>query len=327
VRVIGKIGYEGMAHIYIAESEQGQKIEFVESTRPPYPKDVKWVNIISTLFGCPAGCHFCDAGLQYNRKLTADEMLFQLKYLVAKKFEPGKVPSKQWKIQFSRMGDPAYNHHVLDLLRTLPDEFDAPGLMPSISSIAPRGREKFFDELLEIKNDIYPDRFQFQFSVHTTDPIIRRKLIPVPTWSFEQMSEYGDRMYLTGGRKITLNFALMKGVPVDANELIKYFNPDTFLMKITPMNPTHSAVRNNLVSLYEFPEEAEAVINSICDKGFQVIESYGEDEENEIGSNCGQYVFRLKEDAKTPPKKAYSFNFVEIHPEVDSEKLKTVVVN
>jgi 23S rRNA (adenine2503-C2)-methyltransferase len=306
-----------MAHVYIAESAEGEKIEFVESTRPPYTKEEKWVNIISTLFGCPAGCSFCDAGLQYKRKLSAEEMLFQLEYLVAKKFEPGKVPAKQWKIQFSRMGDPAYNTAVLDLLRILPDQFDAPGLMPSISSIAPRGREKFFDELLEIKNDMYPKRFQFQFSVHTTDSKLRRELIPVPTWNFEQMSEYGERMYLTGGRKITLNFALMKDVPVDADELLKYFNPDTFLIKITPMNPTHSAVRNNLKSLYENPAEAELVINSFCDRGFEVIESYGEDEENEIGSNCGQYVFRLKQDAENPPQKAYSYGFISIPTEVD----------
>jgi len=324
VRVIGKIGYEGLAHIYIAESSQGQKIEFVESTRPPYTKEEKWVNIISTLFGCPAGCKFCDAGLQYKRKLSVDEMLFQLKYLASKKFEPAKVTAKQWKIQFARMGDPAYNYNVLKLLRILPDQFDAPGLMPSISTIAPRGREKFFNELLEIKDEIYPRRFQFQFSVHTTDPKLRRELIPVPTWDFEQMSEFGERMYLTGGRKITLNFALMKNVPVEANELIKYFNPDTFLIKITPMNPTHSAVTNGLVSLYQNPSDAKAVIDSLVDIGFQVIESYGEDEENEIGSNCGQYVFRLKEDAKKPPKHAYSYDFITIPADDEKEQLSSV---
>ena len=141
------------------------------------------------------------------------------------------------------------------------------------------------------------------------------------------MSEFGERMYLTGGRKITLNFALMKNVPVEADELIKYFNPDTFLIKITPMNPTHSAMRNKLVSLYEDPADARSVIDSLYDIGYQVIESYGEDEENEIGSNCGQYVFRLRVDAENPPQKAYSYNFVKIPTESKVKELESVGVN
>ena len=68
------------------------------------------------------------------------------------------------------MGEPAFNPAVLELLRELPSRYQAPGLMPSLSTIAPGGVDGFFEALLEIKNELYPGgKFQFQFSLHTSD--------------------------------------------------------------------------------------------------------------------------------------------------------------
>jgi 23S rRNA (adenine2503-C2)-methyltransferase len=108
------------------------------------------------------------------------------------------------------------------------------------------------------------------------------------------MQAYGERFYRPGERKITLNFALAKDVPVAADDLIQFFDPEKFLIKITPLNPTYSAENNGLSSYIDAeagPQPYE-VVDQLEAAGYQVIVSIGETEENRIGSNCGQYVLK-----------------------------------
>jgi len=251
--------------------------------------------LVSTMFGCPIGCQMCDAGGYYEGKPTAEQIFEQIDFLVRKRFPDGKVPVRQFKIQFARMGEPALNPAVLSVLREMPSRYDVPGFMPSISTVAPAGIEKFMEQLLQIKQEQYSGgMFQFQFSIHTTDLNLRDKIIPVKKWGFDQMAEYGRRFYAPGDRKITLNFALAEGMPVDPEVLLDYFNPQIFLIKITPLNPTYRAVENNLTS-YIDPLQRDAqyeLVNNLQQHGYDVIVSIGEAEENYIGSNCGQYIRR-----------------------------------
>ena len=108
------------------------------------------------------------------------------------------------------------------------------------------------------------------------------------------MAEYGERFYAPGDRKVTLNFALAKDMPVDPAVLLNYFTPNKFLIKITPLNPTYRAMENNLSSYINPHVEGNGyqVVESLKKAGYQVIVSIGETEENFIGSNCGQYIKR-----------------------------------
>lgn len=124
------------------------------------------------------------------------------------------------------MDYPTFDSHVLDVLDILPRKYNAPGLMPSISPIAPRGTEMFFSRLRNLKRQLYPERIQFQFSLHSTDREMRRQLILVKTWDFSEMAGYGKELYAPGGRKITLNFAFIEGVPVNPDILVRHFDPD-----------------------------------------------------------------------------------------------------
>lgn len=292
MKIIGSAGNPDIAMVYVAEFPGGL-IECVEAVQPPVPREDKWVLMISTLFGCPIACQMCDAGGHYLGKLTKNEMLDQIKFLIHQRYPDSFVPSKQFKIQFARMGEPALNLAVLDMLETLPDDINAPGLMPSLSTIAPHGTDDFFDRMIEIKDQIYPrGKFQFQVSIHTTDQKLRDKLIPVKKWDFEKISQFGNKYYHQGDRKITLNFALAENSPVDPQVLLKYFDPARFLIKITPLNPTYQAISTGLKSFID-PENKLDVypeLVAIQDAGYQVILSIGEQEENQIGSNCGQYV-------------------------------------
>jgi 23S rRNA (adenine2503-C2)-methyltransferase len=302
MKVFAVTGTPDVAEVFMADMGEGRMIEFVEALQPPYSRDERWILMISTLFGCPVKCLICDAGGGYRGKPSADEILRQIDHMVYRWYPNGCVPAEKFKIQFARMGEPALNMAVLDVLEGLPGRYDAPGLMPSISTIAPHGADDFFEGLLDIKNRLYPNgRFQFQYSIHTTDVTLRDKLIPVRKWSFAQMATYGKCFYRTGDRKITLNFALAEGMPVDPDVLLRYFDPERYLVKITPVNPTCHAVQNGLsthIDPYR-PETGQAVAQSLTEVGYDVIVSIGEVEENEIGSNCGQYVLKYLEGQKS----------------------------
>ena len=299
MKIVAKAGREDIAFVYIAESEEGKLIEFCEAVQPPLPREQKWILLVSTLHGCPVKCRFCDAGGFYQGKLSCEDILFQIDYLVKQRFPNKRIPVKKFKIQFARMGEPSFNLAVLEVLESLPERYQAPGLIPSVSTIAPKKTEGFFERLLEIKDKIYKERFILQFSIHTTAENLRDWLIPIEKWDFKKIAEYGESFYKKGERKITLNFALAEGMPVDPNVLLHYFNPEKFLIKITPVNPTYQAEKNKIASHILPNKENYELINSQRKAGYEVILSIGELEENYIGSNCGQYATNyLKENKK-----------------------------
>lgn len=310
MRVIARAGREDIATLYVAETEKGKWTEFVESVQPPLPRDKKWVLIVSTLYGCPVSCRFCDAGGYFQGKISKKEMLSQIDYLVERRYPDRKVPVKKFKIQFARTGEPSFNDAVLEVLDSLPELYEAPGLMPCISTVAPSGVDSFFEKLLEMKKRKYSKRFQLQFSIHTTDEKLRDWIIPIKKWSFSEIAKYGERFFDENGRKIALNFALANGISLDPDILLKYFNPDIFLVKITPVNPTYTAINNQLFSEDVFNKSNE-LLNSIRLRGYEVIFSIGELEENKIGSNCGQYVLRHRME-KEKIKNAYSYKLLEL---------------
>lgn len=302
MKIIATAGTADLATVYIAEMGEGQMLEFVEALQPPSTRHERWILMVSTLFGCPVRCLFCDAGGQYRGKPTAEQILMQIDAMVDRWYPDRQIPASKFKIQFARMGEPALNPAVLEVLEQLPHRYHAPGLMPSISTIAPHGTEDFFERLLEIKDRLYSaGRFQFQYSLHTTDEALRDRLIPVRKWDFARMAAYGQRFYHPGDRKITLNFALAIGAPVQAQVLLNYFDPHRYLIKITPVNPTLQARRNGLASFVNpyHPCSGDEIVDHLSNAGYEVIVSIGEVEENLIGSNCGQYVLNVLEGRET----------------------------
>lgn len=293
MRVVFKTGTRDIATLYVGETAGGKMIEFVESVQPPLTKGEKWVLIISTLYGCPIGCPICDAGGRYRGILSEKDLFDQIDYMVKASFPSGKVRVKKFKIQFARMGEPSLNPNVLKVLGKLPRFYQCKGLMPSISTVAPEGRERFFQELLEIKGAHYGEgNFQFQFSVHATDQGERDRMIPVKKWNFARMAEYGKAFFKRGDRKISLNFALSRDTRLNTGLIARYFDPAVFLIKITPVNPTLNARRNRIQTLVSSEEDARdlPVAQELRGMGYEVIVSVGELEENRIGSNCGQYL-------------------------------------
>ncbi len=292
MKIISKIGNDKIATVYIGENNEGKQCEFVESIQPPNTREQKWVLMISTLYGCPAQCRFCDAGGTYQGLVSYDEMMFQIDYLIKSRYPTLSVPVEKFKIQFSRMGEPALNNSVLDVIKDIPKKYALSSYMPSISSIAPAGCDVFFDQLLTIFHEMKQGSFQMQFSIHSTDENYRNWLMPIKKWDFTKIAHFGEKLYRAGDRKITLNFALSKDAEIDSNVLINFFDPEKFLIKITPINPTHSVIKNNISSLISEDNQSSRLFDDLKKHGYDLIVSIGDLEENIIGSNCGQYVIR-----------------------------------
>lgn len=291
MKIINSTGREDLAIVHIAQAAGGNYVEFVESLYPPKSREEKWILTLSTLYGCPVSCTICDAGPFYLGRISKEGMFWQLDYMLSNRYPDGCIPVKKLKVHFTRMGEPAFNMSVLEVIEEFDLYFNAPGFMPSISSIAPKGSEKFFKELLRIKNEKFSGgKFQLQFSIHTTEIKKRDELIPVKKWSFNEIAAYGDKFFREGERKITLSFAPSNEYIIDPNKITAIFDPQKFIIKLTPLNTTSSTVKNNLTSLISplNTEGIESLASEFRNNGFEVIISIGSYEELKIGSTCGQ---------------------------------------
>lgn len=293
MKLITSTGKEDLAVIYIAQAAGGNYVEFVESLQPPKNREDKWILTVSTLYGCPVDCLICDAGPYYLGRISKEGIFWQLDHMISKRYPDSIIPVKQLKIHFTRMGEPAFNFAVLEVMREFDLYFNAPGFMPSISSIAPNGSERFFEELLELKDEKFSKgNFQLQFSIHTTNESKRNELIPVKKWSFDRIAEYGGRFHKRQDRKITLSFAPAVENEIDPEIIHHYFDPEHFLIKLTPLNLTNSTVKNNFTSVISplGGGEIHDLSGKFTGLGYEVIISVGDYEENKIGSTCGQNI-------------------------------------
>lgn len=292
MEIIRKVGDDNIANVFIAK-QNNQLLEFAESLE--YPKSIyeKWVLTISCLYGCPVQCLMCDAGQNYYGKMSKNEILTQIEHLVLRRFPDRNIPVKKFKIQFARMGEPVYNLDVLDVLEELPFLYNAPGLIPSISTIGPKNSMYFLERLTEIKNKYYVNgNFQLQFSIHTTDIQKREKLIPIKKLSFNDIALFSKYFLKENDRKITLNFIVLDDYPIDPKVIKEFFEPDSFIIKLTPLNPTFKAKESNLKSKLDplNDKTIKDLVDELKNFNYDTVVSIGNLEENNIGSNCGQYI-------------------------------------
>jgi 23S rRNA (adenine2503-C2)-methyltransferase len=279
-------------------------VEFVDGLDTRFPRREKWIINVSTQFGCPIACSFCDAGHAFHGSLTAGEMLWQVRQVLLR--HPGlELECGKLKVHFARMGEPAFNGAVLETLRALPRLIPSKNLWACVPTACPKNREEWFEGLLEVKEELYRGRFQLQLSLNTTDMEYRRTLMPVDLHGMEWMADYVARFFKPGDRRPVLNFALADGVPFDAGVIKRHFNPETAAVKLTPLNPTakgnEGGMRTAMSLEARTAAEVEAEVQNLEDAGFIVILSAGDGREDEIGSNCGQSVRRMREQPQLIP--------------------------
>lgn len=295
MEILSKTGMEGVADVYVARfrDDPALLVELVDGLDIRSPREEKWIVNVSTQFGCPVSCRFCDAGGRYHGNLAAAEILAQVDFILA--LHPGLVGScPKLKVHLARVGEPSLNDEVPDAVAALRARTANPGLWCCLPTVVPAGRERFFARLLAAKEAHFPGRFQLQFSLNSTDPAARADLTPVALAPFPEIARIGARFFRPGDRRPVLNFALADGIPFDPERLPPRFPPDVFAVKLTPLNPTREGEGNGLASLHETGREAlDAHAAHLLSLGYETIVSIGDPRENLVGSNCGQAVRRL----------------------------------
>lgn len=294
LEIAASSGSPDIAEIFVARTRPGDDrsmVEFVDGLDWAHPRESKWIINVSTQFGCPVGCSFCDAAHAYFGDLSAGEMIAQVQAVLDR--HPGLARHcAKLKVHFARMGEPALNDNVIEALERLPAVVDSPGLWACVATTAPCGAETWFKSLLDVRNRLYRGHFQLQFSLNTTDEAARAAITPTALLPFSWVRSFAGRFHRDDERQVVLNFALARGIPFDVTELSRRFDPATTCVKLTPLNPTGEGAANALRSLTR--GELAACRDAVGQAGFNVILSVGDPREDEIGSNCGQSVRRSR---------------------------------
>jgi 23S rRNA (adenine2503-C2)-methyltransferase len=293
MEIVYTTGIEDLATVFVARTRGpvSPLVEFVDGLEQGCPREEKWIINVSTQFGCPVRCVFCDAGGDFRGNCSADDILAQVK--AAASGHPESVSRcRKLKVHFARMGEPALNDAVLEAIERLPQTLPTPELWCCVATVAPAGRRAWFDSLAERQRRLFPGRFQLQFSINSTDEAERRRLMPIPLEDLAWIAGRGDRHFRPGDRKLSLNFALARDIVFEPQSIIRLFDPAVFIVKLTPLNPTAASRDGGLRTVLrsEQAEQAMQHVELLRKAGFEVILSVGDAREDQIGSNCGQAV-------------------------------------
>lgn len=239
--------------VYVLYTQDGFPIETTDTFLPYYTKNCinehinelkdyklgsrndRWMIGVSVMSGCPIHCSFCATGnLKKWRNLTSDEIVEQVKFILDKNSEIKTENCKEFKINYTRMGEPALNW---ENLQKAIKEIDK--LLPNtvvhhyISTIGVRGTDFSW-----IKNNI-----TLQISLHSLDENRRDELIPFKNkMTIEELGKIRTQSHL----KTTVNMTLVDVEDFDIEELKKYFDPAYFFIKVSPINPNPVSEKNNM---------------------------------------------------------------------------------
>lgn len=211
----------------------------------------KWVATISTQKGCSMHCEFCDCPkFGFYGNATLSDLIYEIETIL--KETPDVKHTNRFNVHFARMGEPTFNSDVLEFtkhhLRNIVNTYiTADTIHPVVSTMLPKGNKnlkEFIQEWCRIKNEEYNGEAGLQFSINSTDDNQRNKAFNGMSLSLQEISDLAKSLPDPKGRKYTLNFAVTKDTILDANKLDSLFDKDKWIVKITPIHETHSAIEN-----------------------------------------------------------------------------------
>jgi 23S rRNA (adenine2503-C2)-methyltransferase len=215
------------------------------------PLEEKWVITISTQYGCSMNCTFCDVP-KVGRGINATYNDLLNEIIVGLNLHPEVMATKRLNIHYARMGEPTFNRNVIDLTKNLHKELypfiNRSLIHPVVSTMLPKKNKKlmeFLADWMEIKNYNFRGDAGLQFSINSTSDKEREKMFSGNSLSLDEISEIGKVLDFPRGRKITLNFAVAK-YEINAEKLRDLFDPQKFIIKLTPMHKTEAAIENNI---------------------------------------------------------------------------------
>ena len=107
--------------------------------------------------------------------------------------------------------------------------------------------------------------------------------------SIGEISSLSSKLPMPVGRKYTLNFAVTKDTILDAEKLSALFDKEKFIVKITPIHETNSAVDNgfDVTTSYEDYDVYRDFEKPLVESGWDVIVFVPSKEEDSDRITCG----------------------------------------
>lgn len=255
----------------------------------------KWVATISTQKGCPMKCEFCDCPKYgFYGNVSLDDLGYEIETILQSE---GIKHTERFNVHFARMGEPTFNRNVLEFtehkLRELVSKhITADTIHPVVSTMLPKHNknlEQFVLEWCRIKNEVYNGEAGLQFSINSTDEEQRSAQFNGMSLSLTEISELAKKLPDPKGRKYTLNFAVTEETILDADRLTELFDKNKFIVKITPIHKTNSAVKNgfNITTTYTDYDVYRKFEQPLLDKEWDVIVFVPSEEEDSDRITCG----------------------------------------
>ena len=254
----------------------------------------KWVATISTQKGCPMNCKFCDVPkFGFYGNASIEDMERQIRTII----ENESVRyTERFNVHFARMGEPTWNDNVLAFGIALKGvvrkcELRADTVHPVVSTMLPKANtklENFLQVWCSIKNDLYGGEAGLQLSINSTSDKQRLELFDYKSLSLSAISQIADKLPMPKGRKYTLNFPVTAQTILDAKELTSLFDKDKFIVKITPIHETASAIENGFeVTGYSDYNVYRMFEQPLLEEGWDVIVFVPSKEEDSDRITCG----------------------------------------
>ena len=190
---------------------------------------------VSTQIGCAMGCVFCATGqMGFEKNIKAEEIVAQVIHFANILQQRGEHVTN---LVFMGMGEPMANYdEMIRAIRILTHDrgFGIGQRNITISTIGiMSGIDKLAEENLQVGLAI---------SLHAPNNELRKKLVPTagPN-SVEEIIEASRRYFKKTGRRVTFEYALMKGIndsPEIAVELAKILQGNGTHVNLIPINPT-----------------------------------------------------------------------------------------
>ena len=257
------------------------------------PLSEKWVVTISTQYGCSMGCTFCDVpkvgpGENASFKDMADEVN------LAMSLHPEVNSGNRLNVHFARMGEPTWNRDVLGTAYWLKSKEPQFTVHPVVSTMMPRKNAHlmgFLREWMYIKNEVYGGEAGIQLSINSTDRAERDAMFNGKALQLGTICEMMRQLPAPVGRKITLNFAVA-GYKIDAPILASLFPPSRFIVKLTPMHKTATALAHGIETVGDYTDfhPYEQHEEELKAAGFEVLVFIASREEDLGRITCGNAI-------------------------------------
>lgn len=183
--------------------------------------------------GCPVRCKFCATGqLKKYRNLTAEEIVEQVEIVLEKNRGQDPTKAKEFKINYTRMGEPFLNIEEVKKAMTIINEM-YPNVHHYISTIGVRGSDFSW-----IKDNI-----TLQISLHSLEEVKRDWLIPFANkLTIEELGQIRTKSNL----KTTINLTLVDTNDFNIEKLNQYFDKEYFFIKLSPINENAVSDANHI---------------------------------------------------------------------------------